>query len=285
MPYFRGDDVIPMLNANSQVDRYSWIFTPSKWSTVIPLLLKDDLKYSFALLACFGFLPLLAPPLLLAGLADIIVIFLSSYSTFRSMNALYGLPITPPLTLAACSGFMYAKNRLRHAILYGFTSMSAGCCAIFFSSLPLPYAANFFEFTWRPKISLTEEEKYILHDIKKLMPSYRFIYPQPNIGMFFTEFDRGHTVDTTAYVMRIDSPRKKSLAVSDIQHTAQYINTVAYFLTSQDYKIIYWHAPWLVIAEKGTEIATARSEAKSVLEQFSATQEMIYKRTLISNER
>lgn len=221
--------------------------------------------YLLLLMILFFGMPLAGAEFLLPGLADFAANLLSANPLPRSVISYHSVSLVPVITVAA----MYGLNRIARrmdrysvkelAILSLVVGLSSG---YLMSRHSLPWAY------WEPaKLVNTPESEVSL--IQRLVGNEASVSAQANIGSHFSQrqqiFQYPNKVgEVDAIILRLASPTRKiahstnyPIELKSITGTLdahlqmnrnEYIKSIENLLETDEYGVLLWKAPWLVLS-------------------------------------
>ena len=260
-------------------DRYSWLghsmgeiigrlFTDP--FSIIKVVMIDfkGIAYIVLLFAFFCGFPVLAPEFLLPGLADLAANMLSAVSMPRSPFAYHSVTLIPLLAMAAIYGVKRLslwQSRYTLTGLAGLAVIASFVGGYVFAPLPLPGAYNF----WAPACFLSRPDPRV-QMIRSLVGDNASVSAQANVGSHFSQRHEIYSYpnmvgQVDAIILRLESPTKNinnlpeqltenrrynlQMLDSHLQmDRTEYITSIRSLLSENNYGILLWDDPWLVLA-------------------------------------
>ena len=271
MPSYSLSGQHMMLSENmGQLSRYSWLGgSPAeiiKRIIMEPVTVSQEVfvgmggfRYLFQLLVPFLFLSLGGILWVLPAAADLLVNLLSANPMPRSIFSYHSATLIPVLAVAAIQGsyrLSHSIRRLDNLILSYFVLIISLILGYGFAPLPLHgslnyWKANHFPSTHDPTVSNIQSIIY-----------NGSVSVQANIGAHFTQ--RGliyhypqKVGESDFIILRLESPTQRirpydSTVVATLAHhimmnTPEYLDSVRDLLIDEQYSIVFWQDPWLVL--------------------------------------
>lgn len=269
MPYLRHDSAHPLMDPLSDFDRFGWIFAPSQWAEIVPVILKQDLKYVTLLFASLGFLPVGGICWLLAGISDLGVNMLSLADNMaRTPLSYYSVALMPVLAVAASDGYLRMQKITLSKAPYAVPVALAALLYLYYSILPLPLANDSLEMPGEPQMALTDDDAAAIAHIRALLPRDANIAASDPVGAFFTAHDKLYIFPNPAtppekfdyVVLRLDIACVKHPCIIAPYGALPLLAETKKLLTNPSWKIVLWQKPWLVLSQTGNEMNGARKE-------------------------
>ena len=220
-------------------------------------------RYLLLLLLIFCALPMAAPEMLLAGLADLLANTLSANPMPRSVFAYHSVSLVPVLVVSAIYGSSRIAKWWRKDLVSGMvvavvvTSLVSGYV---FAPLPLLGSKNL----WAPVrlLSLPEPD---LPTIIREVGAEASVSAQANVGAHFSQRQKifrypEKVGEVDVIVLRLASPTM-NIEPSHVSLTGMleahlqmdrkaYLSSIEKLLAGQEYRVLYWKDPWLVFSRK-----------------------------------
>lgn len=282
MPHFSPTQGLPMLSDGlGGFSRYGWLGgSPGQILLTVlqhPLWLLETVfldmgggAYLFLLLLPFIFLPLVALPFLLPGIADLAANLLSSNPMPRAWLAYHSITLVPILTVAAIYGVRRVvgwQQRWHSQELAGVVCLVSLILGYLLAPLPLPGAAD----AWAAR-RLPGRPDSSLEAVRAVIPVQASLSVQANVGPHFSQRSRiypfpVHVPGVDAVILRLNTPTSRlgtgnPAEIGTLAHHLQiapeaFLDQVSRLLDS-DYGVLLWQDSWLVL-ERGrkTEPAVA----------------------------
>jgi len=272
-----------------QLSRYAWLgdsvgdivrtlITQPIYVLKTVLISMAGLGYLVLLLIPFLFFPLLGLIYLLPGMADLAANMLSANPMPRSPIAYHSAALIPIFTAAAVYGIRKIsrwQKRFSVKELTGLVLITSLLIGYAFAPFPFPGAKN----VWSPAsfVSLPDSR---VQEIRSLVGKDASLSVQANIGAHFSQREGiyrypNRVNDVDAIVLWLDSPTKNihTYPEDDVEsrqyiigmldsHLSMdredYFASVEELLVDEDYGVIYWDNPWLVLKRnvEGKEVDT-----------------------------
>ena len=270
--------IVMMSESSGTASRYAWLGNSlvEVIQTIITqpisiletvLISMGGLGYLLLLLIPFLFFPLLGLIYLLPGMADLAANMLSANPMPRSPIAYHSAALIPIFTVAAIYGVKtLSKWQKRFSVkeLSVLVLIASALMGYVFAPFPIPGAAN----VWAPAsfVSLPDPR---VQEIRSLVGKDASVSVQNNIGAHFSQNkeiyrypSRIDLVDVV--ILRLESPTKnihnypeerketRRFIIGMLDNHLQmdredYLSSVEELLLGEEFGVIYWDNPWLVL--------------------------------------
>jgi uncharacterized membrane protein len=227
-------------------------------------------RYLSFFLLLFSGLFLLAPELLIVGLADSAANLLSTNSMPRSIFAYHSVCLIPIFTIATIYGVKRISfKKIRHPIiiLAGLILTVNLIFGYLYAPLPLPGSFNY----WAPKSFVNWKDPKVAA-VRSAIDENNSVSVQNNIADHFSQREKlylfpNKVEETDFIILRLESPtdnvnnipekyisrRKDILGTLDSQlqmDRNECSSTIDKLLNSKRYGIFIWDDPWLVLQKE-----------------------------------
>lgn len=237
--------------------------------------------YLLLLLGLLCLMPLLAPEMLLPGVADLLANLLSANPMPRSPFSYHTATLVPIVFAATIYGLRRLSGRRKEWLLPKLSMLIAAIhlsAGYLFVPLPLPAAGNY----WAPA-SLIALPDPVLPQVLQSVDEAA-VSVQANVGAHFSQrlqvYPYPHMVgEVDRVVLHLDSPthnldpRRANPAMTGMldahlqMNRFDYLDSIDRLLASPHYGILFWQDPWLVLSTSSGDRA-AVGEVRHKLERL-----------------
>jgi uncharacterized membrane protein len=272
---------VMLSDGSTHLSRYSWlgnsfkeisytIFAHPLFVIKATMLDNGGLRYLLLLLLLFLGFFLLAPEFLIIGIADLAANLLSTNPMPRSIFAYHSVCLIPIFIIATIYGVKripFKKIRQPLIKFAGLIFLVNLICGYFYAPLPLPGARNI----WAPKRFSNWQDPKVAA-IRSALDENHSVSVQNNIAAHFSQREKLYLFPnkvgkTDIIILRLESPtsrinnipekyisgRKYLLGALDSylqMDRTEYISTIDKLLTGEQYGILIWNDPWLVLQKE-----------------------------------
>jgi uncharacterized membrane protein len=257
IPAFHGGTHAMLMHSSNKIlDRYGWMSDP--WPEKIAFfrqsLLSPGICYLIMMLAAGFFFPLFAPVYFFPAAADLAANMLSSNPFQRYMTAYYSASIVLVMIIAGYQGYCHCRATLHFKETRLFCGIAIIAIIILSSSLAALQG-------WEIRHLHARADSVAIAAVRSALPKGG-VSAQNNVGIFFSDrkaiysFPNG-LEKSNAAVLYLDNPfinpSANNLTIAfGGEGPTQYFIDIETLLSSKDWHVAYWQAPWLVM-KRGAE--------------------------------
>lgn len=269
-----------------QLSRYGWLghsvpevvrtllTKPFEVTKIVALDMGGAAYLASLLLPLLG-LPLAAPGFLLPGVADLAANLFSANPMPKGIFSYHSAVLAAAFTVAA----IYGSQRLSHwtrkfsmTELAGLALVGCFTAGYFLAPAPLPMSANF----WQP-VRFLRWPDLAPGKIGAMIGNSATVSVQANVGAHFSQrreiyFYPTHIGKVDVILLRLESPTARlspsnpgvisTLAFHLQMNPADYLNSVDCLLSGNEYGVLFWDNPWLVMSRNASPHPALRQEIK-----------------------
>lgn len=270
-----------------QLSRYGWLghsvpevawmllTKPFEVTKIVAFDLGGAAYLASLLLPLLG-LPLAAPIFLLPGVADLAANLFSANPMPKSTFSYHSAILAAVFTVAAIYGSQRLSRWTRKFSMTEWAGLAlTGCFTAGYSLAPahLPLSVNF----WQPVRFLPWPDP-APGKIGAIIGNSATVSAQANVGAHFSQRREiyiypNHVGKVDAILLRLESPTAKlspsnpsiisTLAFHLQMNPADYLNSVDCLLSGNEYGVLFWDSPWLVMSQNANTHPALREEIKS----------------------
>lgn len=277
MPHFSPTDAPAMMNADSTIDRFSWLAQPFAGDTPLAALVFGALFYASDLLYPLLFLPLRSFLWLLPAAADMAANALGDSQMMKSVASYHSAALIPVMLAAFCHAAAKPFARFPHihrrdvlAVALAVTLYSA----YHNSLLPVNPQSNLWEFS-TPRLDYTPEDKKALESISRLIEPDAAVSAQdnalPHLKPRHKMYHFPEQVGDADYiVLHTGFPYQGRQQVFGSPYSVRgeiYFAAAKQWLDDPQWGIAFYEHDWLVLKKSAVSDKAALAAALSRLEQ------------------
>jgi uncharacterized membrane protein len=294
MPALSPIDKHVMLGSDmGQLSRYNWL--GGGWGEIAQKIFRQPFAvgktimemgggiYLLLLMILFLGMPLVGAEFLLPGLADFAANLLSANPLPRSVISYHSVSLVPVITVAAIYGLNRISLRMgRFSVkeLTIFTLVVGLSSGYLMARHSLPWSY------WAPARLMNAPESAVSL-IKRLVGDEASVSAQANVGAHFSQrqqiFQYPNKVgEVDAIILRLASPTRKiapatnytielksitgSLDAHLQMNRHEYIESIEKLLEANEYGVLLWKAPWLVLSRTNRDNSNLGEIKKKLVE-------------------
>ena len=207
--------------------------------------------YLLKLLVPFLFLPVLALTWLLPALGDLVINLLSAVPLPRSIYSYHSITLIPLLTVAAIQGsnkLAQAEGWLARDRFAAYILLMSAFLGYIHAPFPFPGSKNI----WDPVSTIASRDERVPYITE--MTGGGSLSVQANVGSHFSQrallYRFPDKVGTADYiVLRLDNPSHRNRLLTHMlqMRADEYLELVRQLIIDNEYGVIYWDNPWLVL--------------------------------------
>lgn len=270
-----------------QLSRYGWLghsiqelvwtllTQPFEVTKIIALDLGGATYLAGLLLPLLG-LPLAAPGFLLPGVADLAANLFSANPMPKSIFSYHSATLATVFTVAAIYGSQRLSRRTRKFSMTEWAGLALVGCFVagyFLAPAPLPMARNHWQPTHHVYWPDPAPER-----INAMIGNNATVSAQANVAAHFSQrrelyFYPNHVGKADVILLRLESPTVKlspsnlsvisTLAFHLQMNPADYLSSVDCLLSGNEYGVLFWDNPWLVMSRNASPHPALRQEIKA----------------------
>lgn len=294
MPALSPIDKHVMLGSDmGQLSRYNWL--GEGWGEIAQKIFLQPFTvgrtimemgggiYLLLLMILFLGMPLVGAEFLLPGLADFAANLLSANPLPRSVISYHSVSLVPVITVAAIYGLKRTSQRMGR---YSMKELTIFTLVIGLSSGYLMARHSLPWSYWAPAKSMNTPESAVSL-IKRLVGDEASVSAQANVGAHFSQrqqiFQYPNKVgDVDAIILRLASPTRKIAPATNYpielklitgtldahlqMNRHEYIKSIEKLLEANEYGVLLWKAPWLVLSRTNRDNSNLDAIKKKLAE-------------------
>lgn len=277
MPHFSPTGAPAMMNAESTVDRFSWLAKPFAANSPIFTIIFAGLFYLTDMLAALAFLPLRAWLWLLPGLADMTINILANSQMMKNIASYHSAALIPVILIAFARSikqpFHHFPNVNRRDILTVTLLMSLFAS---YNNAVLPFNpdSNLWEFSTL-KLDYSPDDKEALQSVNSIIGADAPLAAQenvlPHLSVRAKMYHYPESIGDAAYiVLNTAFPYKKHYQVLNSPYGVsgeEYFVVTNKLLNDPQWGIVFYEHDWLVLKKGFVSDKALFAAASSALHQ------------------
>lgn len=271
MPHFSLSGAPAMLNEDSKIDRYSWVFNPTENLRLLGVILSSGFFYLSQLVVPLLFLPLRAFIWLFPAAPDLAVNVLANNDMMRDTLSYHTAAVIPVILVALSISI---KNYYSNDAKLKRSDLLISCMAFSLflvysqAGLPLNDEANLWEFS-TPRLTYNEKDRAALNAMNRLIPPDAPLAGQnnvlPHLPPRYKIFHYPESIgDAEFLALYTDFPFQKSDMMLGAPYSVEgfkYFNATKRIFDNTEWGVIFYQDDWLLLKRNAISDPVLRTQA------------------------